>query len=152
MRLLLCIVICELAGIAGAVFTGSSVTTWLAALRKPPFNPPAWLFAPVWTALYALMGIAAFLIWKKGLGSSGVKGALVAFVVQLALNALWSPAFFGLRSPAAGLCVIVPLWAAILWTIMRFYPISHAASALLVPYFVWVSFAAILNAAIAYLN
>ena len=152
MRALLCIILCELVGVFGAIFTGTSIGTWYAALRKPSFSPPGWIFAPAWTTLYALMGIAVFLIWRMGYDAPGVRMALIVFAVQLILNALWSPAFFGLRSPVAGLCVIIPLWVAIVWTIAVFYPLSKPAALLLVPYIMWVSFATVLNAALVYLN
>jgi tryptophan-rich sensory protein len=121
-------------------------------LNKPSWQPPAWLFGPVWTLLYVLMGIALYLVWRAGLAAKGVKLALAIFFVQLVLNALWSFAFFGAESPLAGLVVIVALWAMIAATIAAFAPVSRAAAALLVPYILWVSFATVLNAAIYLLN
>jgi benzodiazapine receptor len=146
------IVLCMLAGFIGSLFTTPKVPGWYAGLQKPPFNPPAWLFGPVWTALYILMGIALFLVWRKGLAARGVRIALIVFLVQLVLNALWSFAFFGAESPGAGLAVIVALWGAIVASIALFAPLSRAAAVLLVPYILWVSFAAILNASIYLLN
>jgi benzodiazapine receptor len=128
----------------GAFFTSTSVSNWYPALRKPSWNPPAWIFGPVWTVLYLMMAIAAWLIWRKQ-GFDGAVGALGLFALQLALNALWSPLFFGLRNPLAGLVDIIPLWAAILATLVCFWEISPLAGALLTPYWLWVSFATALN-------
>jgi benzodiazapine receptor len=146
------IVLCMLAGFIGSLLTMPKIPGWYANLEKPSFNPPGWLFGPVWTALYILMGIALFLVWRKGLASRGVRIALLVFLIQLVLNALWSVAFFGAQSPLAGLVVIIALWAAIVATIALFAPLSRVAVLLLVPYILWVSFAAILNATIYVLN
>ncbi|MDO8489950.1 MAG: TspO/MBR family protein [bacterium] len=152
LKLVIAIAVSELAGIIGSVFTVSSIPTWYATLVKPDLNPPAWVFGPVWTALFALMGIAAFLVWKEGLHRRDVKIALGIFDVQLVLNVLWSMLFFGLHSPGAALVEIVFLWIAILATIVTFAKISKPAAWLLVPYILWVSFAAYLNYAIWMLN
>jgi len=144
------ILVCEMAGIIGSFFTAESVSTWYLTLEKPPFNPPSWVFAPVWTTLYALMGISAYLVFFSGKKES--RFALVVFALQLALNTLWSLAFFGLQSPLYGLVVIAALWLAIVWTMLRFYNISKNATYLLVPYILWVSFAAVLNYSIWALN
>ena len=146
------IVLCMLAGFIGSFFTTPRIPGWYAGLEKPSFNPPAWLFGPVWTALYILMGIALFLVWRKGLAARGVRIALLVFLVQLVLNALWSFAFFGAQSPLAGLIVIIALWGTIAATIALFAPLSRGAAVLLAPYILWVSFAAILNASIYFLN
>ncbi len=151
-KLIISILVCQLAGLIGSIFTGPSITTWYATLTKPAFSPPNWLFAPVWTILYLLMGIAAFLIWRKGFDHSHIKKALTLFAVQLILNILWSPAFFGLRSPIFGLIVIIALWFTILLTIRIFLKLSMIAGFLLIPYILWVSFAAILNFSILILN
>jgi translocator protein len=143
---------CLAVGFAGSFFTNTSISSWYAGLNKPFFNPPSWVFAPVWTMLYVLMGVSAFLIWRQGLEDKKVRTALFAFIVQLALNALWSPAFFGMKSTSAGLVVIIFLWMAISKTIFLFYRISKPASFLLLPYILWVSFAFVLNAAIFSLN
>ncbi|MCX6008784.1 MAG: tryptophan-rich sensory protein, partial [Chloroflexi bacterium] len=140
------------AGLIGSIFTREAIPTWYAALEKPAFNPPNWLFAPVWTLLYIMMGVAAFLVWRKGLENKQVRIALIVFLVQLVLNALWSVAFFGLESPLYGLIVIAALWVAILLTVLKFYRISSAASVLLWPYLLWVTFAAVLNVSIWLLN
>ena len=151
-KLVVSIIACQLAGLIGSVFTAPAITTWYAALQKPAFTPPNWLFAPAWLTLYLLMAIAAFIIWRKGLAQKEVKTALLIFAIQLILNALWSVAFFGLKSPLAGVIVIALLWVAILFTILRFFRLSVAAGALLLPYILWVSFAAALNMAIWQLN
>jgi len=152
MKLAASVVLCMLAGFIGSIFTTPKIQSWYAGLAKPSFAPPNWLFGPVWTALYVMMAIALYLVWRKGLAAKGVKVALVVFFVQLALNTLWSYAFFGAESPLAGLVVIVALWAMIAATIAAFAPVSRAAAALLVPYILWVSFATVLNAAIYLLN
>lgn len=146
------IIVCQAAGFIGSIFTTPAIPTWYASLKKPAFTPPNWLFAPVWTTLFLLMGIALFLIWRKGIESHGVKMALIIFLIQLALNILWSVAFFGMRSPLNGLIVIVLLWIAILLTIVHFYKLSSIAGILLVPYILWVSFAGILNVSLFTLN
>jgi len=151
-KLVVSVVVCLAAGAIGSVFTRSAIPTWYATLVKPPFNPPNWLFAPVWTLLYILMGVSAFLVWRKGLENRQVRAALIIFLVQLILNTLWSVVFFGLESPLYGLIVIVILWAAILITVIMFFRISRLASILLWPYLAWVSFAAILNGSIWMLN
>jgi benzodiazapine receptor len=151
-KLIVSIVACQLAGVIGSVFTTPAIPTWYAALVKPPFTPPSWLFAPAWITLYVLMGISASLVWRVGLDQKRVRTALILFLLQLVLNALWSVAFFGLQSPLGGIIVIVLLWAAILLTILKFFRISTAAGALLVPYIAWVTFAATLNACIYVLN
>jgi tryptophan-rich sensory protein len=151
-KLIASIVICQLAGVIGSLFTTPAIPTWYATLRKPSFNPPNWIFSPVWITLFVLMGIAAFLVWNKGLSDQKVKIALSIFAVQLILNVLWSVMFFGLRSPLAGLFDIVVLWMAILLTILYFFRVSSAAGILLIPYILWVSFAAVLNFSIWRLN
>ena len=151
-QLVASIVICEFAGLIGSVFTTPAIPTWYATLRKPSFSPPNWLFAPVWITLFALMGVSAFLVWRRGLGDQQVKVALTIFVVQLILNILWSVIFFGLRAPLGGLIVISTLWVAILLTILNFFKVSTTAGLLLVPYILWVSFAALLNLFIWRLN
>lgn len=151
-KLIIAIVISELAGVIGSIFTTPSITGWYAGIVKPTFNPPGWVFGPVWTTLFVFMGIAAFLVWKKGLERRDVKIALGVFVGQLVLNTLWSIIFFGLHSPGGALVEIVFLWLAILVTIVAFYKISKPAAWLLVPYIAWVSFAAYLNFTIWTLN
>ncbi len=141
------------AGLVGSlVVTGDGFTAWYAMIQKPSFTPPNWVFGPVWTALYVLMGVAAFLVWQRGLGARTVRTALAWFLVQLVLNALWSPVFFGVRRIGLALVVIVLLWAAIVITMSRFARVSRPAAVLLAPYLVWVSFATVLNASIWWLN
>jgi len=152
LKLILTIIISELAGIIGSVFTTPSIDGWYAGIVKPALNPPAWVFAPVWTTLFALMGIAAFLVWKRGLDRRDVKIALCIFIGQLVLNTLWSIIFFGLHSPGGGLIEIIFLWFAILATVIAFAKISKPAAWLLLPYILWVSFAAYLNYVIWALN
>jgi translocator protein len=151
-KLVISIVVCQCAGIIGSIFTTAAIPTWYATLQKPSFTPPNWLFAPAWVTLYLLMGIAAFLIWRQGLEQKGVKSALIIFLVQLVLNALWSVVFFGLQSPLYGVVVILALWVVILLTILRFFKLSTAAGALLLPYILWVSFATALNVSLWVLN
>lgn len=151
-KFLASIIICECAGLIGSIFTTGAITTWYVTLQKPAFTPPNWLFAPVWSTLYLLMGIAAFLIWRKGLDSRQIRIALIIFLIQLVLNILWSIVFFGLEAPLYGLIEIVILWIAILITILRFWKISPAAAWLMVPYILWVSVATALNASIWALN
>lgn len=151
-KLMIAIAISELAGIIGSVFTASSIASWYSGIMKPSINPPAWVFGPVWTTLYALMGIAAFLVWKKGLERGDVKIALGIFAGQLVLNTLWSVIFFGLHSPGGALVEIAFLWLAILATIIAFAKVSKPAAWLLAPYILWVSFAMYLNYAIWALN
>ncbi|MDP3993571.1 MAG: TspO/MBR family protein [bacterium] len=145
------------AGAIGSVFTAPSIAGWYAGLVRPALNPPAWVFGPVWTTLFALMGVSAWLIWKR-LDSrlrgndKRIKIALGIFLGQLVLNTLWSIIFFGLNSPGGALIEIVFLWLAILATIVAFYKISKPAAWLLVPYILWVSFAMYLNYAIWTLN
>jgi benzodiazapine receptor len=150
LQLIICIVVCQLAGLLGSVFTISAIPTWYAALHKPLLNPPAWLFGPVWGALYLLMGISLWLVWQSG--SKEKMRAFWLFGAQLVLNAVWSPLFFGAQSIGGALAVIILLWAAIVLTILLFRKISQAAAWLLVPYIVWVSFAIYLNVAIWALN
>ena len=125
----------------------SYVPTWYAALNKPAYNPPDWIFGPVWTALYIMMGVAFYLFWKKK-----ARKAITIFIIQLALNTLWSILFFGLKSPFLALMDIILLWAFILATILTGRKFSKAASYLLVPYLLWVSYAFVLNASIWSIN
>jgi benzodiazapine receptor len=151
-RLLGCIGLCEAAGIFGGIFTAQSVRTWYAELNKPAFSPPNWLFGPVWIALYAMMGIALYVVWQQKEAAHGSDIAIIVFLIQLVLNALWSFLFFGLRSPALGLAGIVLLWISIAATLGIFWKISTAAGVLLVPYLLWVTFAGILNYSLWQLN
>jgi tryptophan-rich sensory protein len=144
-KLIISIATCLLAGILGSVFTTPAIPTWYATLIKPSFAPPNVVFFPVWTTIFILMGISFFLVWQKGMKDHQVRMALSLFGVQLILNILWSAAFFGLRSPLAGLIDISILWIAILVTIMSFNKVSRTSAYLMIPYILWVSFAAIVN-------
>ena len=151
-RLILCIAICQMAGVIGSIFTASSVATWYTTLNKPWFSPPGFVISAVWILLFVLMGISLFLVWRQSISGADSKIALAVFAAQLLVNTLWSYAFFGLQSPLAGVVVIVVLWLLILQTIIRFWPISKDAALLLVPYIIWVSFAGFLNYSIWRLN
>lgn len=151
MKLVTSIIICQLAGIIGAVFTTSSISGWYAGLNKPFFNPPNWLFGPVWTLLYLLMGISLYLIWNQKNGA-GIKTALIFFAIQLGLNTLWSIIFFGMHLPLVAFLEILILLLFIALTITKFFPISKISAYLLIPYLLWVSFASLLNFYIVKLN
>ncbi len=151
-KLLVSILACQVAGGIGAIFTAQSVSNWYAALNRPYFSPPNWIFAPVWTILYLLMGLSLYLVWKKGLENKQVKTGVMVFLFQLFLNSLWSFLFFGLQSSFYAFIGIIFLWLAILITIIIFSKISKKAAYLLLPYIIWVSFAALLNFNIWQLN
>jgi benzodiazapine receptor len=142
--------ICLAAGALGGLATSSKIPTWYASLYKPSWNPPSWLFAPVWTTLYILMGVSGWLVWRKSLSLHAQ--ALSWFWVQLALNTVWSLVFFGLEQPGLAFAEIVLLWLAIIATVVSFRQRSGTAAVLLVPYLGWVSFAAFLNFTIWRLN
>ena len=155
LKLIIAIVVSELAGIIGSVFTAPAISSgWYATLIRPALNPPAWVFGPVWTTLFALMGISLFLIWKSdpSVAPKERRRGGILFFIQLALNTLWSIIFFGLHSPGGALVEIIFLWLAILATIIAFAKISKPAAWLLVPYILWVSFAGYLNYSIWVLN
>lgn len=135
----------------GSAFTASSVGTWYQTLNKPSFNPPDWLFAPVWTALYLMMAFAAWRIWRLP-AQDGRAKALLLFFAQLAANLAWSGLFFGLRMPGLAFVEIILLLALIFFTMMAFWRLDRLAGALLAPYFVWTGFATLLNGAIHILN
>jgi tryptophan-rich sensory protein len=139
-------------GFVGSFCTIDSVSTWYVDLAKPPFNPPGWIFGVVWPILYVMMGISAFLIWNKGIDNKQARVVLGLFVLQLLLNGLWTPIFFGLQMMGLALAEIILLWVTILATILAFWRISKIAAYLLMPYILWVSFAVALNAAIWHLN
>ncbi len=144
---------CLAAGAIGSIFTASSVGGWYRTIEKPPFNPPSWLFAPVWTTLYLMMGVSLFLAWSsRGRPAAEKDPALVVFAVQLGLNILWSAFFFGLENPGLAFLEILILWAAILATIILFRKLSSLAAGLLLPYLLWVTFASVLNGSIFFLN
>ncbi|NVK51147.1 MAG: tryptophan-rich sensory protein [Cyclobacteriaceae bacterium] len=150
LKLIISLILPQLVGGTGAYFTITSIGSWYQTITKPSFNPPNWLFGPVWTTLYILMGIACYLIWKSDHPQK--KNLLTLYFVQLALNGIWSPAFFGLESPLLGLIIILPLLVLIFICIQKFKPVSSWASWLMVPYLAWVSFASVLNFSIWWLN
>jgi len=151
-KLVISLILPQLAGGIGALFTTPSVTSWYGTITKPSFNPPSWVFGPVWTTLFVLMGIALYLVWQQGTKRPQVRYALAIFGVQLVLNTLWSIIFFGLHSPGGALIEIAFLWLAIAATIFAFAKMSKTAAWLLAPYLAWVSFAAFLNFTIWRLN
>jgi tryptophan-rich sensory protein len=148
--LVLFVGLCLGAGYLGSTFTGKSVGGWYATLNKPSWTPPNAVFGPVWSALYLLMGIAAWLVWRSN--GAGAALALSLFGAQLLLNVTWSALFFGLRSPAAGFAEICLLWLAIGATTVAFWRVTPPAAYLMLPYEAWVTFAAALNLAIWRMN
>ncbi|MFN4199346.1 MAG: TspO/MBR family protein [Flavobacterium sp.] len=152
LKIIITILICLGVGFASGFATQSSVSDWYPTLQKPFFNPPSWLFGPVWTVLYIMMGWAAGLVWSQNIDREIKKKALLLFTLQLLLNAAWSFLFFGLRNPFLALVEIVLLWLLIRETYLSFKPIHPLAAKLLLPYWAWVSFATLLNAAIWWLN
>ena len=151
-RLAASMLACFAAAAAGSLFTYPSIGTWYAGLAKPAFTPPNWAFGPVWTALYILMAFSLYIVWNKHKGRPASRKPFAAFGMQLALNALWSVVFFGLRSPALGIAFIAALWLSILACIWLFWRIDKRASALLIPYLAWVSIASYLNFGVWVLN
>ncbi len=142
------VALCFLAATGGAFFLPGQ---WYASLNKPSWNPPGWIFGPVWSALYAMMAIAAWLVWRRG-GFAAQRSPLRWFVVQLALNAIWTPLFFGLHAPGWAFAEILMLWLAIAATVVAFWRVSRPAAGLLVPYLLWVGFASWLNYTLWRLN
>ena len=152
-RIAIAVIVCLTVGYSSSTVTKTGVETWYPTLIKPAFNPPNWVFMPVWTLLFVLMGIAAGLVWDKIKEQNiEVKKALGFFLIQLALNAIWSYLFFGLKNPMLALIEIALLWLMIYETYLKFIKINKIAGYLLIPYMVWVGFAAILNASIWWLN
>ena len=151
-QLIVAIALCQSAGLIGAIFTADAIPNWYATLEKPFFNPPNWVFGPVWTLLYTMMGISLFLIWRLRKTDDRVTPALRPFFIQLALNTAWSILFFSSQQLWVAFAAILVLWWFIFSTIRQFLPISRTAGWLLVPYLAWVSFATVLNLAIAILN
>ncbi len=151
-QLIVALIIPQVAGGLGTIFTSSNIKTWYVTLTKPTWNPPNWIFGPVWTTLFLLMGISSYIVYRAGWERSDVKWALGVFAIQLVLNVMWSALFFGARNPGAAVIEIAILWLAIAATIVLFYRISPVAGLLMVPYLCWVSFAAYLNYTIWQLN
>lgn len=148
-KLVLSIIVCEFAGIIGSIFTISAIPSWYQTLNKPSFAPPNFIFAPVWTALYALMGISLYLLFSNFKRN---KNLIYLFFAQLFFNAIWTPVFFGLNNLSLALIIIIILWSLILICILEFYKINNLASILLIPYLLWVSFATALNYQFLVLN
>lgn len=152
-KIIVTVAICLAVGYFSGIETRSAILDWYPTLSKPSFNPPNWVFAPVWTLLYIMMGVAAGLVWDRfSFDKGAVKKALVFFIVQLVLNAIWSYLFFGLHNPMLAGLEIILLWLMIYETYFQFTKINKVAGYLLVPYLVWVAFAAVLNASIWWLN
>lgn len=151
-KFLISIILCEAFGNLGSFFTFPKLGTWYTQILKPDFNPPNFIFGPVWTTLFLLMGIALYLLWEKGFNTKESKIAGIFFFIQFILNILWSFLFFGLESPLYGFIDIILLLIFIAITILLFHKISKKASYLLIPYFLWVGFATILNYGILFLN
>lgn len=151
-KLVFSIILVNILGSIGAIFTTPSIPTWYATINKPSFNPPNWVFAPAWTLLFTLIGISLFLVWEKGFKTRESRIAISIFGVQLFFNVLWSVLFFGLKSPGYAFAEILVLWIFILLNIILFYRISKKAGLLLIPYICWVSFAALLNYYVWILN
>jgi len=152
-RIVIAIIVCLTVGYSSSTVTKTGVETWYPTIVKPFFNPPNWVFMPVWTLLFVLMGVAAGLVWDKIKEQNAeVKKALGFFLIQLALNVIWSYLFFGLKNPMLALIEIALLWLMIYETYLKFIKINKIVGYLLIPYMVWVGFAAILNASIWWLN
>ena len=151
-KLIISILVCQGAGAIGSLFTSPAISTWYSTIQKPSFNPPNWIFAPVWILLFLLMGISLYLIWSKGFYNKETKIAIFIFFVQLILNILWSIIFFALQSPLYAFIEIIILWFMILLTIITFYRVSKITVYLLLPYIIWVSFALVLNFSILIIN
>lgn len=159
LRLVISLGICYLVSIIGGVFTTSSVSEWYPLLNKPYFNPPNWVFGPVWFLLYTIMGIAFFIIWikksklkKNNKENKLINFAIYLFVIQLILNLFWSIIFFGFKNIFFAMIEIIILWIFILLTTIYFFKIKRIAGGLLLPYLLWVSFAVLLNIFIFLLN
>lgn len=150
-KLVISLIICQLAGFIGSLFTAPAIPIWYASLKKPSFTPPSWLFSPVWIFLFVLMGLTLYILWQA-YSKKEARIALLFFTLQLILNMLWSVIFFGLKSPMWAFIEILILWLAIFLTIWKSLKISKAAGYLLLAYIIWVSFAAILNYSIWKLN
>jgi len=153
-RLIISLAIPQLAGLLGSVANINSLDIWYESLQKPSFNPPNWIFGPVWILLFVLMGVALYFIWEKGtwFNTQKIKRAISFFIFQLVLNVIWSFLFFYFQNPQAALVEIFILLGVIIWNILIFYRIDKKAGLLLLPYALWVSFACVLNWIIVILN
>ncbi len=151
-KLLFSVIVCNVAGVIGSIFTTPNITTWYATLVKPAFVPPNWVFAPVWTTLFILMGVSFYFVWEKEKFSRECNRCLKVFSAQLLLNILWSALFFGAKNLAAAFVEIIILWIFIAYTIRLFWNVDRRSGYLLMPYIAWVSFAALLNLSLWLLN
>ena len=151
-RLIFSLTLPQLAGMLGSFFTVSSISTWYSTLQKPSFNPPNWIFGPMWVFLYFLMGISIYLVWQNIKENKKVKNAMILFWIHLFFNSIWSIIFFGLKNPELAFLNIIIIWLFIIVLIFKFWKINKLSSYLLIPYLFWVSFASILNYYIWYLN
>ncbi|MDD3175579.1 MAG: tryptophan-rich sensory protein [Candidatus Nanoarchaeia archaeon] len=154
LKLLISVLIPLFIGMLGSIFTSTSINTWYISLIKPSFNPPNWIFGPVWTALFILMGLAFFLVWSEETKKlqKYKSGATKLFSIQLMLNLIWSALFFGCRNPLASFIEIIILEFFIIWTTIQFYKVSKPAAYMMIPYILWVAFASALNLAFVILN
>lgn len=152
LRLTLSFMLCFFVAYAGSYVTTPAIEGWYASITKPFFNPPNWVFGPVWTILYAMMAYSFYLIWSNGIKTRKERQAVLMFMNQLFLNFVWSFVFFGLEQPLGGFVVIVLLWTAIYYTLVLFKRLNKTAAYLLIPYLLWVSFATLLNLFIVILN
>ena len=151
-RLIISLILPQLAGLIGSFFTVSAITSWYSGLEKPSFSPPNWLFGPAWLTLYFLMGISIYLIWQRIDENQKAKKAFWVFWIHLVFNASWSLMFFGLKNPGLALINIIIIWLLIIVLIVKFWNIDKRSSCLLIPYLAWVSFASLLNYFILILN
>lgn len=151
-RISLAVIACLVIGGGSGFLTVDSISTWYVDINKPSFNPPNWVFGPVWTTLYTLMGVSAGIIWNQGYSNPQVKKALVVFSVHLVLNGLWSILFFGLKNPELAFVEILILLASMVYYTRMFYQIKPFTAWMQIPYLMWVSFASVLNGSIAWLN
>lgn len=151
-RLIISLALPQMAGIIGSFFTAPAISTWYATLQKPSFNPPNWLFAPVWTAIYILMGISLYLVWQKIDKDKRTKTELWIFWIHLFFNAIWSLVFFGLQNLGLAFFNLLIIWIMIIILMIRFWKFNRWATYLLIPYLLWVSFAGFLNGFLWYLN
>jgi translocator protein len=151
-KFIVSIALCFIVAFLGSIITFPSIPAWYVHLNKPFFNPPNWIFGPVWTILYILMGISLYIVWTKNAGDKKKENAIKIFILQLVLNLLWSLVFFGLHQPLVALIIIIILWLSIFKTIKYFSKLSKLSAQLLYPYIFWVSFASVLNFSIVILN
>jgi benzodiazapine receptor len=151
-KLVISIAICQGVVLIANWYAAEPISNWYETLKKPSFTPPIWLVGLIWIILYALMGIALYLIWRKSGTDLSVASAMAIFFVQLSLNVLWIFVFFGLRLPLGGIFIIIPLWIFILLTSIKFYLVDRLAGYLMIPYLIWISFTSVLNAFIIRLN